>query len=201
MAKKVFLYDSFGAAFFNCEFDGLDAEGNPRLTIMTPGYPVESFLDYLEANGEDVLDYYLLCEEDKPADSKLVVEMLGQVFLNNFCPNERLSARLEEMRKWGIDYDRELQKLTVRILECKDEETMSVKYRLLMYIGEQYHYIGEGEEMYDNLKEISSKMSGFFYFIESQTHIPLKKCLEVSESLKKQMERIASNVFDRINVW
>ena len=76
-----------------------------------------------------------------------------------------------------------------------------VKYRLLMYIGEQYHYIGEGEDMFDNLKDICSKLSGFFYFIESQTHIPLEKHLEVSESLKKQMERITSNVFDSINVW
>ncbi len=199
--KKVFLYDSLGSSFFICEFDGLDADGNPRLTIMTPGYPVESFLDYLETNGEDVLDYFLLCEEDKPADSKLVVEMLGQVFLNSIRTYERLSARLEEMRKWGIDYDRNLQKLTVRILEYDEEETNSVKYRLIMYIGEQSRYIGEGDDMYDNLKDICSKLSGFFYFIESETHIPLKKYLEVSESLKMKMERIASNVFDRIKVW
>ena len=201
MAKKVFLYDSLGSSFFICEFDGLDANGKPRLTIMTPGRSVENFYDDLEINGEYEFNYYLLCEEGKQADSKLIVEMLGQVFLNSIRPYERLSARLEEMRKWGIDYDHDLQKLTVRILEYDDEETNSVKYRLMMFIGEQYHYVGEGEEMYDNLKEICSRLSGFFYFIESQTNIPLKKHLEVSESIKKQMERIASNVFDRIKVW
>ena len=200
MTKKVYLYDSYGYDFYACEYEGLDADGKPRLTIMTPGRPVENFRDHLEANGEDVLDYYLLCEEGKPADSNLIVEMLGQVFLNSFRPYERLSARLEEMRKWDIDYDCELQELTVRILEYDDEETKSVKYRVIMYIGEQYHYIGEGEDMFDSLKEICSKLSGFFYFIESQTHIPLKKNLEVSENLKKQVVRIVSNVFDRIMV-
>lgn len=199
--KKVFLYDSKGSVFFICEFDGLDANGKPRLTIMTPGCSVENFYDDLEKNGEYDFDYYLLCEEGKQADSKLIVEMLGQVFLNSIRPYDRLSARLEEMRKWGIDYDHDLQKLTVRILEYDDEETNSVKYRLVMYIGEQYRYIGEGDDMYDNLKDICSKLSGFFYFIESETHIPLKKYLEVSESLKMKMERIASNVFDRIKVW
>lgn len=199
--KKVFLYNLLGSAFFICEFDGLDANGKPRLTIMTPGCSVENFYDDLEKNGEYDFNYYLLCEEGKQADSKLIVEMLGQVFLNSIRPYDRLSARLEEMRKWGIDYDHDLQKLTVRILEYDDEETNSVKYRLIMYIGEQYRYIGEGDDMYDNLKDICSKLSGFFYFIESETHIPLKKYLEVSESLKMKMERIASNVFDRIKVW
>ncbi len=200
MAKKVYLFDSFGYDFYACEFDGLDADGKPRLTIMTPGCPVENFQDRLEVTEESEYDYYLLCEEGKLADSKLIVEMLGQIFLNNFRPYERLSARLEEMRKWGIDYDRNLQKLTVRILEYDDEESNSVKYRLMMFIGEQYHYVGEGEDMFDSLKEICSKLSGFFYFIESQTNIPLKKHLEVSESLKKQMMRISSNVFDTIDV-
>lgn len=198
--KKVYLFDSFGYDFYACEFDGLDADGKPRLTIMTPGCPVENFRDRLEVTEESEYDYYLLCEEGKLADSKLIVEMLGQIFLNNFRPYERLSARLEEMRKWGIDYDRNLQKLTVRILEYDDEESNSVKYRLMMFIGEQYHYVGEGEDMFDSLKEICSKLSGFFYFIESQTNIPLKKHLEVSESLKKQMMRISSNVFDTIDV-
>lgn len=200
MAKKVYLFDSFGYDFYACEFDGLDADGKPRLTIMTPGCPVENFRDRLEVTEESEYDYYLLCEEGKLADSKLIVEMLGQIFLNNFRPYERLSARLEEMRKWGIDYDRNLQKLTVRILEYDDEESNSVKYRLMMFIGEQYHYVGEDEDMFDSLKEICSKLSGFFYFIESQTNIPLKKHLEVSESLKKQMMRISSNVFDTIDV-
>ena len=200
MAKKVYLFDSFGYDFYACEFDGLDADGKPRLTIMTPGCPVENFRDRLEVTEESEYDYYLLCEEGKLADSKLIVEMLGQIFLNNFRPYERLSARLEEMRKWGIEYDRNLQKLTVKILEYDDEESNSVKYRLMMFIGEQYHYVGEGEDMFDSLKEICSKLSGFFYFIESQTNIPLKKHLEVSESLKKQMMRISSNVFDTIDV-
>jgi len=200
MAKKVFIFDSFESVLFICEFEGLDADGKPRLTIMTPGYPVENFLEHLDCNDDDEYDYYLLCEEGKSADSKIIIEMLGQVFLNSIRPYERLSARLEELRKWGIDYDHELQKLTVRILEYNDEETKSSRYRLLMYIGEHNHYIGGGEDMFDNLKDICSKMSSFFYFIENQTHIPLKKYLEVNESLKKQMERIASNVFDRINV-
>ena len=65
MAKKVFLYDSYGYDFYACEFDGLDAEGKPRLTIMTPGCPVENFLESSDIMN-DPRGYYLLCEEAHP---------------------------------------------------------------------------------------------------------------------------------------
>ena len=177
MAKKIFIYDTFGVGFFICDFEGLDEDGKPRLTIMTPGCPVQNFREYTKTYAEEELDYHLLCVEGQPADSKYVIEMLGQIFINSGHPYDSLSVRLEEMRKYGISYDQELQKLTIRILEYEDEETKSVKYRMLMYVGELEHYVGEREDMYDSLKDICSKLTGFFFFIENQTHIPLKKHL------------------------
>lgn len=196
MTKKIFIYDTFGVGFFICDFEGLDEDGKPRLTIMTPGCPVQNFHEYTKTYCENELDYYLLCMEGQPADSKYVVEMLGQIFINSNHPYDSLSARLEEMRKYGINYDHELLKLTIRILECEDEETKSVKYRMLMYVGELEHYVGEREDMYDSLSEIVSKLSGFFFFIENQTHIPLRKNLLASDGIKKQVKRIAPNLFD-----
>lgn len=197
MTKKVFLYDTLGTAFFICDFEGLDEDGKPRLTIMTPGYPVQNFLEYTKSYRENELDYYLLCVEGQPADSKYVVEMLGQVFINSNHPYDSLSARLEEMRKYGICYDQEQQKLTIRILEYDDKESKSVKYRMTLFVGDLNLYVGEGEGMYDSLSEIVSKLSGFFFFIENQTHIPLKKHLQASESVKKQVKRISPNLFDK----
>ena len=195
--KKVFLYDTLGTAFFICDFEGLDEDGKPRLTIMTPGYPVQNFHEYTKSYRENELDYYLLCVEGQPADSKYVVEMLGQVFINSNHPYDSLSARLEEMRKYGICYDQEQQKLTIRILEYDDKESKSVKYRMTLFVGELNLYVGEGEGMHDSLSEIVSKLSGFFFFIENQTHIPLKKHLQASESVKKQVKRISPNLFDK----
>ena len=195
--KKVYLYDTFGSALFCCEFDGLDEDGNPRLTIMTPGCPVQNFHEYTKTYCENELDYYLLCMEGQPADSKYVVEMLGQIFINSNHPYDSLSARLEEMRKYGISYDHELLKLTIRILECEDEEAKSVKYRMSMYVGELEHYVGEREDMYDSLKDICSKLTGFFFFIENQTHIPLKKHLVTTVGVEKQVKRISPNLFDK----
>ena len=197
MAKKIFIYDTFGVGFFICDFEGLDEDGKPRLTIMTPGCPVQNFREYTKTYAEDELDYHLLCVEGQPADSKYVIEMLGQIFINSGHPYDSLSVRLEEMRKYGISYDQELQKLTIRILEYEDEETKSVKYRMSMYVGELEHYVGEREDMYDSLKDICSKLTGFFFFIENQTHIPLKKHLVTTVGVEKQVKRISPNLFDK----
>ena len=75
MAKKIFIYDTFGVGFFICDFEGLDEDGKPRLTIMTPGCPVQNFREYTKTYAEEELDYHLLCVEGQPADSKYVVEM------------------------------------------------------------------------------------------------------------------------------
>ena len=195
--KIIFIYDTFGTALFCCGFEGLDEDGKPRLTIMTPGCPVQNFHEYTETFRENPHDYYFLCEEGKSADSKFVVEMMGQILINSNHPYERLSARLDEMRKYGISYDQEQQKLMIRILEVNDIESKSVKYRMTMFIGELDLYVGEGEGMYDSLREIVSKLSGFFLFIENQTHIPLRKHLLTTESIEKQVKRIAPNLFDR----
>ena len=198
--KKVYLFDSFGYDFYACEFDGLDADGKPRLTIMTPGCPVENFRDYLEVNLESEYDYCLLCEDGKQADSELIVKMFGQMFLNRFRPYGDMLERLEQLRRCGIDYDRESQKLTAKIQDFVDESKDGKRYSLMLYVGEQEHYIGESYCTFASLKDICFKLAGFFYFMESQTHIPLRKCLEVSEDVKKQMKRFSPSMFDTIDV-
>ena len=102
MTKKVFMFDSIGYDFYTCEFEGLDANGKPRLTIMTPGCPVESFSDYLDLMEESAIDYNLLCEEGKTAASKQVVEMMAQIYVNANRPFDRMAERLEDMRKWSL---------------------------------------------------------------------------------------------------
>ena len=73
MNKRIFLYDSFGFDFYACYYEGQDADGKARLTMMTPGKPVVNFQRYLTEFEEDANNYYLLCEEGKPADSKMIV--------------------------------------------------------------------------------------------------------------------------------
>lgn len=195
MTKKIYLFNIFGGEFYCCVFDGLDDGGKPCLANLTPGQPIENFLELLTINGEDILNYQLLCEEGKPADSKLVVTMLGQIFLDGISSYERMCDRLEEMRKYGISYDQELQAFKVKIHEFDDKESNSKKYRVLMFVGG--HYIGDGDGLFDSLKEIVMKLNGFFFFIENHTHIPLKKHLEASESIKKQVKRISPDLFDK----
>jgi hypothetical protein len=194
MAKKVFLYDSYGYDFYACEFDGLDAEGKPRLTIMTPGCPVENFLESSDIMN-DPRGYYLLCEEGKTADSEQVVEMLMQIFMNGNHPYERMIQRMEMMRKWGISYGCELQRLTVMISECKNEETQRISYLLDLKVGGRF---AENTNEFKDVKDIIAKLSGFFFYIQNHVHIPLWKCLEVSESVKKQVMRHTTHMFDEI---
>ena len=196
MAKKIYLYDSHGYDFYACEFGGLDTDGKPRLTIVTPGMPIESFSEHLEINGEDPGDYLLLCEEGKPADSKLVVEMLGQILLNVPHPYERMSERFEELRKNGITYDREQQLIKFRIYDYDIEESKNKKFRLIMYVGDN-RYVSENDD-FDSINDIMITLSGFFFYVEQQFQIPIKKRLEVKYHLKKQVTRQYADLFDEI---
>ena len=196
MAKKIFLYDSHGYDFYACEFEGLDTDGKPHLTIVMPGRPVENFLEHLDINGEDPGDYLLLCEEGKPADSKLVVEMLGQILLNGLHPHERMSERFEELRKNGITYDREQQLIKFRIYDYDIEESKNKKFRLIMYVGDN-RYVSENDD-FDSINDIMITLSGFYFYVEQQFQIPIKKRLEVKYHLKKQVTRQYADLFDEI---
>ena len=196
MAKKIYLYDSHGYDFYACEFGGLDTDGKPRLTIVTPGMPIESFSEHLEINGEDPGDYLLLCEEGKPADSKLVVEMLGQILLSNLHPYERISERFEELRKNGITYDREQQLIKFSIYDYDNEESKRKKFRLIMYVGDN-RYVSENDD-FDSIKDIIITLSGFYFYVEQQFQIPIKKRLEVKYHLKNQVASKYPDMFDEI---
>ena len=175
MAKKIYLYDSHGYDFYACEFEGLDVNGNPRLNIVTPGRPVENLLDHLDMNGEDPGDYLLLCEE------------------GNY---ERMSQRLDEMRKNGITYDREQQLVEFSIYEHNNEASKSKKYHLMMYVGDN-RYVSESDD-FDSINDIMITLSGFFFYVEQQFQIPIKKRLEVQNHLKKLVTSKYADLFDEI---
>lgn len=195
MAQKIYLYDSYGYDFYTCEFEGLDANGKPRLTIMTPGCPVGNFLEHLDIMEESPCDYNLLCEADKSAASKLVVEMMAQIYLNANRPFEKMAERLEEMRKWGINYDCDLTRVTVRVSEFENKEPQGSSYYLDLKVGDRYV---ECVKRLKDLKEIIVKLGEFFFFIENRAQIPLKKYLETSDQLKKIVMRQSSNLFDEV---
>ena len=193
--KKIYLYDSFGYDFYTCLYEGLDADGKPRLTIMTPGQPVENFTERLQDTAESMCDYCLLCEEGKQADSASVVEMLGDIFLYSSQQNKRIPARLEEMRKLGIDQSRDLQKLTVSIAELDVESPLDKKYRLSMSLGDRDRYIGECRD-FEYLNELLAKLCNFIYLIEDRAGIPLKKKLRSNGDLMKQIKKKMPDLFD-----
>ena len=198
MAKKIYLVDSTGYEFFICEFEGMGTDNRPRLTIMMPGRTVENFLTHLDYYGEDYKDYYLLGEEGKQVDATLVVEMMGQIMMRGFDSFHKMALRKEEMRKNGISYGRDLQKLQVVINEVKTNATGIVRYRVDMFVGEDGGVLSDTTK-YDDIHDIISNLRGFFYFIEEQMCIPLRKKLSVEEHLKKQFKRYCPNVFDEID--
>lgn len=196
MAKKIYIYDSFGGDLLTCEYEGLGSDGKPCITILTPGCPVENFLEHLGMYGKEADNYHLLCEENQTADVRLVVEMMGTFLIEAIRPYEKMLNRLDEMRKLGIGYDHEVQKLTVRISEFNDVETKEKSYHLLMYVGMHNSYIGD--KYYDDLTDLIVDMRDFCLFIESRVQIPLKKRLESSESLNKKVKQHSIKLFDEI---
>ena len=197
MGKKVYLADTEGFGFFICEYDGLGADNKPRLTVMMPGKPVVNYLEYMDYYGEDPENYYLLCEEGKQADAAMVVGMMGQMFLRDVDSFDRMTARMELMRRNGIDYGRDLQKLTIRVIEVRDDDLETMKYRFDMYVGEEGHFVSESN-YFEKPADFICKLRGFFYFVEDQMHIPLRKCLVAKAPLDKQFKRYCPSIFDEI---
>ena len=195
MTKKIYLYDSNGYNFYACEFEGLSVEGKPRLTIMTPGCPVENFSKHLDEVNEQLCSFYLLCEEGKTADSKMVIDMLGQMLLYVRHPLEKMLGRMEMMRTYGINYSHELQNVEVKLYEFEDEETKRKSYFLKLYVGDRF--IGDNC-VYEDLSDIVTDLSRFFFFIEKQVQIPLRKILEVKEDLRKKVMRHTTLLFDEV---
>ena len=197
MGKKIYLADTEGFGFFICEYDGLGADNKPRLTVMMPGKPVVNYLEYMDYYGEDPENYYLLCEEGQQADAAMVVGMMGQMFLRDVDSIDRMTARMELMRRNGIDYGRELQKLTIRVVEVKDNDSEAMKYRFDMYVGEEGQFVSESN-LFEKTADFICKLRGFFYFIEDQMRIPLRKNLSVPDSLKNLFKRHFPGMFDEI---
>ena len=197
MAKKIYLVDSTGYDFFICEFEGMGSDNRPRLTIMTPGRPVENFLTHLDHYGENPKDYYLLGEEGKQIDATLVVEMMGQILMRGFDSFHKMALRMEEMRKNGISYNREQQELSIVIVEVKDPKTGGARYRVDMFVGENGRMMSDGVN-YESIGDIMLMLRNFFCFIEDQMHIPLRKRLEVPASLKNSCKRYCPSLFDEI---
>ena len=198
MAKKIYLVDSTGYEFFICEFEGMGSDNRPRLTIMTPGRPVENFLTHLDYYGEDYKDYYLLGEEGKQIDATLVIEMMGQILMRGFDSFHKMALRMEEMRKNGISYGRDLQKVQIVIHEVKTNGTEDVRYRVDMFVGENGRMMSDGVN-YESIGDIMLILRNFFCFIEGQMCIPLRKKLHVEEHLKKQFKHYCPTVFDEID--
>ena len=198
MAKKVYLVDSTGYEFFICEFEGMGLDNRPRLTIMMPGRTVENFLTHLDYYGEDYKDYYLLGEEGKQIDATLVIEMMGQILIRGFDSFHKMALRMEEMRKNGISYNRELQELSIVIVEVKDPKTGGARYRVDMFVGENGRMMSDGVN-YESIGDIMLILRNFFCFIEGQMCIPLRKILHVEEHLKKQFKHYCPTVFDEID--
>ena len=51
---------------------------------------------------------------------------------------------------------------------------------------------------YDKINDIVVLLSGFFFYVEQQFQIPIKKRLEVKSHLKKQVTRQYADLFDEI---
>ena len=122
--------------------------------------------------------------------------MLGQILLNGLHPYERMSERFEELRKNGITYDREQQLIKFRIYDYDIEESKNKKFRLVMYVGDN-RYVSEGDD-FDSINDIMITLSGFYFYVEQQFQIPIKKRLEVKSHLKKQVTRQYADLFDEI---
>ena len=112
--EKIYIYDRYGLELLSCQFAGVSEEGKPQLVITTPGKVVESLDDYTcHKDG-----YLMLCGSEKMAESGDVMRMLGCVFEGGLdVLEDSVKGRVEDMKRFGIDWKRETVKLTAIVRE------------------------------------------------------------------------------------
>ena len=192
--EKIFIYDRYGLELLSCQFAGVSEEGKPQLVITTPGKVVESLDDY--TSNKD--GYLMLCGGEKMAESKDVMKMLGCVFRGGLdLLEDSVKGRVEDMKRFGIDWKRETVKLSAIVLKY-EYKPHDIRYSLRLMEGEhdpvelaQINYYDSVDGLFDELRE-------FFTLVEETTGIRLDKHLGIWKEVKEKARKEDLGMFSKV---
>ena len=197
--KKVFLYDEFGLDLLLCEFTGLNQKGKPQFVVKTPGKPLMSLEDYQSKIliNNNPLD--LLCEEGEKVDSMTMLMMMGVfVFDVSEGTNPSMGERIDEMKRLGINWSHEMQKLTISVIEPNRKLAGKGDYIMDIGIGDYREHDVAYSDRVTDLNDMFWKLRMFFLMVEKQLEIPLRKTLVISKELREKVKKSTLELFDEV---
>lgn len=197
--KKLYLFDDFGVALILCEFAGLDQDGKPQFVVKTPGKPLMSLEDYQEKVLYNNNPLLVLCEEGEKVDSMTMLMMMGVfVFDVSEGTNPSMGERIDEMKRLGINWSHEIQKLTISVIEPNRKLAGKGDYIMDIGIGEYREHDVAYSDRVTDLNDIFWKLRMFFLVVEKQLEIPLRKTLVISKELREKVKKSTLELFDEV---
>ena len=197
--KKVFLYDEFGLDLLLCEFTGLNQKGKPQFVVKTPGKPLMSLEDYQSKIliNNNPLD--LLCEEGEKVDSMTMLIMMGiYVFDESGGSNLGICERIDEMKRLGIDWSHEMQRLTLKVYQPSQKLAGKGDYVMDLSVGAYCEHEVAFSDHVTDLEDTFWKLRLFFLMIEKHLDIPLRKTLVIDKELRDKVKKSTLEMFDEI---
>ena len=181
--EKIYIYDRYGLELLSCQFAGVSEEGKPQLVITTPGKVVESLDDYTcHKDG-----YLMLCGSEKMAESGDVMRMLGCVFEGGLdVLEDSVKGRVEDMKRFGIDWKRETVKLTAIVREY-ERKPHDIRYSLRLMEGDHDPIELAKINYYETVDGLFDELRDFFTLVEESTGIKLNKRLVTWKGVKEKI--------------
>jgi hypothetical protein len=192
--EKIYIYDRYGLELLSCQFAGVSEEGKPQLVITTPGKVVESLDDYTcHKDG-----YLMLCGSEKMAESGDVMRMLGCVFEGGLdVLEDSVKGRVEDMKRFGIDWKRETVKLTAIVREY-ERKPHDIRYSLRLMEGEHDPVELAKIDYYDSVDGLFDELREFFTLVEETTGIKLNKRLVTWKEVREKARKEDLDMFSKV---
>ena len=193
--KQIFIYDQYGLELLSCQFAGMSEEGKLQLVVTTPGKTVQLLDDYT-CHKED---YLMLCEGEKMANSRDVLRMFGCIYEGGVIDLEDgLKGRVDDMRRLGIDWNREPVFLTADVSEYKDQSNES-RFSLWLMEGEHDSSCLAEITSYDTIDDLFNELREFFKLVEDSAGIKLVKHLVIRKDLEGKVRKMDLSMFNKID--
>ena len=167
--------------------------------VKTPGKPLMSLEDYQEKVLYNNNPLLVLCEEGEKVDSMTMLMMMGVfVFDVSEGTNPSMGERIDEMKRLGINWSHEIQKLTISVIEPNRKLAGKGDYIMDIGIGDYREHDVAYSDRVTDLNDMFWKLRMFFLVVEKQLEIPLRKTLVISKELREKVKKSTLELFDEV---
>lgn len=197
---KAFLYDSLCGIVYRCMFAGVDGLGHAQWVNITPGEEAKTLIDIAADEGFGDTRYCLLSMEGELAQSRMVAKVLAKVIE---CPIEGVTTdmanTLKHMQQLGVRWDLKPLELEVTVFENPEGGRRSGKYTFWLTENSLDSNFFAEVDGFEYLGDLFEYIRMYFLCLEANAGISIvKKCLRISDELKKNASRHEVGIYDHV---